>query len=130
MEDVEIETIGAGPRGLRRTERDEGAARELRLGAGVATGERERTRDEDEVTEWLDTIRSGGELRKGHRRPIQRSTIHRSLSRSRSRKAMRESRSEEVTSVLGERGLLRSPYRSCMAKLKGWTLGRLDGRPR
>ena len=119
MEDVEIGTIGAGPKGLRRTERDEGAARELRLGAGVATAERERTRDVDEVTEWLKVRISGGELRKGRRRPIQRSTTHRSLSRSRSRKAMRELKSEEVTSVLGERGLVRSPYRSCMAKLKG-----------
>ena len=126
MEEVEIGTIGAGPRGLRRTERGEGAARELRLGAGVATGERDRTRDVDEVTEWLDARRSDGELRKG----IQLSTIHRSLSRSRSRKAMMESRSEEVTSMLGERGLVRSPYRSCIAKLKGWTLQRLDGRSR
>ena len=41
MEEVEI---GTGPRGLRRTERDEEEARELRLGAGVATGGRERTR--------------------------------------------------------------------------------------
>ena len=99
MEEAEIETIGAGPRGLRRIEKGEGAARDLRLGAGVATGKREWTRDVDEVTEWLDARRSDGELRKGHRRPIQRSTIHQSLSRSRSRKAMRESRSEEATSV-------------------------------
>ena len=39
MEEVEIWTIGAGPRRLRRTERGEGAARDLRLGAGIATGE-------------------------------------------------------------------------------------------
>ena len=75
MEVVDIRTIGAGPRELRRTERGEGAVRELRLGPGVATGERERTRDEDEVTEWLDARRLGGELRKGRRRPIKRSTI-------------------------------------------------------
>ena len=73
--------------------------------------------------EWLEARRSGGELRKGRRRPIQRSTTHRSLSRSRSRKAIRESKSEVLTSVLGERGLVRSPHRSCMAKLKGWTFG-------
>ena len=39
MEEVEIWTIGAGPRRLRRTDRGEGAARDLRLGAGIATGE-------------------------------------------------------------------------------------------
>ena len=39
MEEVEIGTIGAGLRGLRTAERGEGAARELKLGAGVATGE-------------------------------------------------------------------------------------------
>ena len=35
-----------------------------------------------------------------------------------------------MTSILGERGLMRSPYRSCMAMLKGWTFGSSDGRPR
>jgi hypothetical protein len=59
MEGVEIGTIGAGPGGLRRTERGKGAARELRLGAGVATGEREGTRDE----EWLG--RSSGQQSTG-----------------------------------------------------------------
>jgi hypothetical protein len=43
---------------------------------------------------------------------------------------MKHAKSEEVTSVLGERRLVRSPYRSCMATLKGWTLVRTDGRPR
>jgi hypothetical protein len=34
---------------------------------------------------------------------------------------MRDVKSEEITSVLGERGLVRCPYRSCMTTLKGWT---------
>ena len=57
MEEVEIGTIGAGPRGLRGTERGEEAARELRLGAEVAKDGREMTRDVDEVAEWLEARR-------------------------------------------------------------------------
>ncbi len=96
-------------------------------GGGMYTG---TGADVEEVAEWLGAGRPGGELRNGRRSLTQRSTIQRSQSRSRSRKAMRESKSEEVTSILGERGLMRSPYRSCMAMLKGWTFGSTDGRPR
>ena len=56
----------------------------------------------NEVTEELETGGPGEELRSGQRRLIQRLTIHRSSSRSRSRKAMRDANSEKVTSVLGE----------------------------
>ncbi len=96
-------------------------------GGGMYTG---TGADVEEVVELLGAGRPGGELRNGRRSLTQRSTIQRSLSQSRSRKAMRELKSEEVTSILGERGLMRSPYRSCMAMLKGWTSGSSDGRPR
>jgi hypothetical protein len=69
------------------------------LGGGMYTG---KGADVEEVAEWLGAVRPGGELRNGRRSLTQRSTIQRSLSRSRSRKAMRESKSEEVTSILGE----------------------------
>ncbi len=69
------------------------------LGGGMYT---ETEADVEEVAEWLGAVRPGGELRNGRRSLTQRSTIQRSLSRSRSRKAMRESKSEEVTSILGE----------------------------
>ena len=106
------------------------AASKLEQGTGHVSGGQARKRAADEVTEELETGGAGGELKSRRRRLIQRMTIHLSSSRSRNRKAMRDAKSEEVTSVLGERGLVRSPYRSCMATLKGWTLVRTDGRPR
>ena len=60
MEEVKMGTIGAGPGGLRQTERSaEEAASELGHGAGVTSGGQERTGDVDEVAEWL-----------GARRPV------------------------------------------------------------
>ena len=118
------------PGELRTAEKGVDAASKLGQGAGHVSGGQARKRAADEVTEELETGGAGGELKSGRRRLIQRMTIHRSSSRSRSRKAMRDAKSEEVTIVLGERGLVRSPYRSCMATFKGWTLVRTDGRPR
>ena len=86
--------------------------------------------DEGGIAEWHGPGGPGGKLRNDRRRPIQRSTTQRSQTRSRSRKAIRELRSEAVTSVLDERGSVRRPYRSCMAMLKGWTLESSEGRPR
>ena len=151
MEEVEVEEPGA-------VERVAEAASELGLGTGSGAGgwmrlggplqggdevgiEGEMTareeaggldgpEDEDGRAEWHGPGGPGGKLRNDRRRPIQRSTTQRSQTRSRSRKAIRELRSEAVTSVLDERGSVRRPYRSCMAMLKGWTLGSSEGRPR
>ena len=84
----------------------------------------------DELTGWHRPGGLCGELRKGRRRPIQRSTTQRSQSRSWSRKARRELRSAVVTSILDERGLVRRPYRFCIAILKGWASESSNGRPR
>jgi hypothetical protein len=73
------------------------AVSKLGQGAGHAPGGQARTGAVDEVTEDLETSGPGGELRSGRRRLIQRSTIHRLPSRSRSQKAMRDAKSEGIT---------------------------------
>ena len=93
-------------------------------------GGSDEAEDGDKMAERHGPRRPGGELRNGRRRLIHRSTTHRSQSRRWSRKEMRESRSAVVTSVLDERGLVRRPYRSCIAMLKGWTSDSSEGRPR
>jgi hypothetical protein len=52
-EPAKMEEVEKGEEELRGTERGEEEARELRFGTGIATGGRKRTRDVDEVAEWL-----------------------------------------------------------------------------